>query len=409
MGTQKTNFTSDFFVGNRKKLRELFTGKAPIVITAHGLLQRNNDMAQPFRQDGNFWYLTGINEPDLILVMDKDKEYLIVPERDAVKSAFDGTIDYQALKERSGITEFMNTEIGWKQLGSRLKRVRHVATLAAPPVYVEHFDFYTNPARASLIKKMQEYNQNIELLELREHFIQMRMIKQPEELRALQESVDITVAGFTKLRENLKSLSYEYEAEALMNNSFRMQGARNGYDTIIGGGMNGCTMHYVANEEELDPKSLILVDAGAEMEYYSADITRTYAQSNPNKRQRAVHQAVIDAQDFALTLMRPGNSIRDNEKKMEQFIGEKLRELGLIKSIDHESVRRYYPHALSHYLGLDLHDLGDYGAPLAAGMALTIEPGIYIPEEGIGVRIEDDVVITSDGARVLSKALPREL
>jgi Xaa-Pro aminopeptidase len=125
-----------FFKENRERLRTLFTGTAPIVITANGLLQRNSDTNYPFRQDSTFWYLTGLNEPDLVLVMDKGKEYLIAPERDEHRAAFDGSIDYSELISRSGIEQIFEDRIGWKHLGPRLKRVKHVATLAAPAAYV---------------------------------------------------------------------------------------------------------------------------------------------------------------------------------------------------------------------------------------------------------------------------------
>ncbi len=402
-------FTPDFFIGNRRRLKELFTGKAPIVIAANGLMQRNNDQAYPFRQDSNFWYLTGIDEPDLLLVLDKEREYLIVPDRHEVREFFDGSLQHEQLTKRSGIKEIIDAKEGWKRLGTRVARAKHVATLAAPKPYADYYDFYTNPARATLSEKLKEYNPDIELLDLREHFIRMRMIKQPPELEALRASIRLTVATIKKLHKKLPNMSYENEAEAFITSEFRKKGARHGYDPIIGGGVNGCTLHYLANNDKLTPKKLVLVDVGAESELYSADITRTYVLGAPTKRQLAIHKAVLETQNYAFSLLKPGVTIKQNELKIEQFIGEKLRALGLIKSIEHDEVRRYYPHALSHYLGLDLHDLGDYEAPLAPGMVLTVEPGIYVPEEGIGVRIEDDVLITEKGIKILSAGLPREL
>jgi Xaa-Pro aminopeptidase len=164
----------------------------------------------------------------------------------------------------------------------------------------------------------------------------------------------------------------------------------------------------MANNAPLENNQLVLMDVGAEVDHYAADLTRTFIKGNASKRQRAVFDAVNEAVEFELSLLKPGVSFSDCEKELCQFIGEKLRELGLIKSISDEAIRKYYPHA-PHYLGLDVHDVGDYKASLEPGMVLTVEPGIYIPEEGIGVRLEEDVLITPDGCEVLSKKLPRVL
>src|SRR4051812_14325359 len=148
-------FGSDFFAGNRERLRRLFTGTAPIVVTAHGLLQKGGDEAFTLHQDRSFWYLTGINEPDIVLVMDKGREYLIVPGRELIREQFDGAIDPAVLSRRSGIKEILDEKEGWKRLEARLKRVQHVATLAANPRHLENLGMYTNPARAELIARLK--------------------------------------------------------------------------------------------------------------------------------------------------------------------------------------------------------------------------------------------------------------
>ena len=154
----------------------------------------------------------------------------------------------------------------------------------------------------------------------------------------------------------------------------------------------------------------MVIDIGASYGNYCADITRTVALTGKaSRRQQQVHEAVCEAQDYAYSLLKPGVIFAEYEKLMEAFVGEKLRELGLIKSISRDSVRQFFPHATSHFLGLDAHDAGDYAHPLEPGVVITVEPGIYIPAEGIGVRIEDDIVITKDGCDVLSKKLPRDL
>lgn len=147
---------------------------------------------------------------------------------------------------------------------------------------------------------------------------------------------------------------------------------------------------------------------GAGVANYSADISRSWA-VNPSKRYQAIHSAVIEVTVFAKGLLKPGVLLKDYEQSVEHFMGEKLRELGLIKNIEHENVRQFFPHSTSHFLGIDVHDIGDYGLPLEAGVVLTVEPGIYVPEEGIGIRIEDDILITTDGIENLSGSLSNEL
>lgn len=405
-------FTSDFFAGNRERLRQLFTGTAPIVVTANGLLQRGGDSTYPFEQDASFWYLTGIDDPDIVLVIDKAREYLIVPRREETRVAFDGAVDESHATRISGIQTVYDEKEGWRQLGSRLKRAKHVATLAPAPAYVEAHGLYANPARAALVQKMRDINDSLELLDLNQHLARLRSIKQEPELLAIQEAIDITIATLKDVTKptKLAKYAYEYELEADIFQGFRKRGAAgHSFEPIVASGQRACTLHNVANNGKLASDELVVLDVGAAVDHYAADITRTVSLSAPSKRQQAVFDAVLEVQAFAFTLMKPGALIRENEEKVEHLIGEKLRELGLIKSIEHDEVRHFYPHATSHFLGLNVHDIGDYNRPLEPGMVLTVEPGIYIHDESIGIRIEDDVLITEKGCKVLSGRLPRKL
>ncbi len=174
-------------------------------------------------------------------------------------------------------------------------------------------------------------------------------------------------------------------------------------------GQRAVTLHNVENNGSLDGAETTVLDVGAEVCHYAADITRTVMAKKPSQRQQAVYDAVLDVQEFALGMLKPGTVLKEYEQKVEHYMGEKLTALGLIDDTSHEAVRKYYPHATSHFLGLDVHDVGDYTLPLEPGMVLTCEPGIYIPEEGIGVRIEDDILITENGHKVLSAGLPSRL
>jgi Xaa-Pro aminopeptidase len=408
----QAKLTSNFFAGNRRALRELFTGTAPIVMTANGLLQRGGDSTYKFAQDAGFWYLTGIDEPDVVLVMDRDREYLIVPKRSTTRAAFDGAVEATELEIISGISLVLDDVEGWAQLEARLQKVKHVATLSAAPAYVEQYGMYTNPARANLMQRLQTINPGAEILDLAPHLARMRMVKQPAEIAAIQAAIDVTAASMKAVLKPAKLPIYkhEYEIEAELTRAYRRAGTSgHSFEPIVANGQRACTLHNVSNSGDIKSGKLLLVDTGAEVDHYAADITRTLALGKPSRRQQAIYTAVLEVQEFAFGLLGPGVHLRDYEQQVGHFMGEKLRALGLIKTIDHDAVRKFYPHATSHFLGLNVHDVGDYDRPLEAGVVLTVEPGIYSHDEGIGVRIEDDVLITAKGIKVLSSKLARDL
>jgi Xaa-Pro aminopeptidase len=405
-------FGSEFFVANRARLRQLFTGTAPIILTANGQLQRGGDTTYSFCQDASFWYYTGIEDPDVVLVCDRDKEYLIVPSRGETRVAFDGAVDEARLRRVSGIDTIFDEQQGWKRLGVRLERVKHVAILAAAPAYIESMSMYTNPARQRLITQLKTHNEHLELLDIGEHVARQRMVKQPCELTALQRAIDITISGLRSALQPSRRPKYvhEYEVEAELTRSFRRQGATgHAFAPIVAGGLRACTLHNEHNNGALSADELLICDVGAEYSHYAADITRTVSLSTPSRRQKAVYAALEEVHTYAISLLKPGVLILEYEKQVREFMGEKLRELGLIKIIEHDAVRVFYPHATSHFLGLNAHDVGLYELPLEPGMVLTVEPGIYIKDEAIGIRIEDDILITPEGCRNLSNALPRTL
>lgn len=378
-----------------------------MVFAAHNLLQKNSDTPYSFRQDSNFWYLTGLSLAGVILVIDQDCEVLILPEMTPIDEVFGAPPDFAQITKISGITDIRYMKDGLDWLSKLIKKSKYAGILPAPPAFSEHNGFYTNPARRSLVRKLRNAAPGIELLDLRQHLMKMRMVKQAPELLAIKRAVDITVKTLKRVEKRLSRYEYEYQIEADLTHGYRSGGAAgHAFSPIVAGGTNTCHLHYDRNNDSLKGASIIYIDTGAEVENYSADITRTYILREPAKREQAVITAVAEVSRFAQSNLHPGISLRENENAVEQFMGEKLRELGLISTISRESVRKYYTHACSHYLGLDTHDIGDYDAPLEPNMVLTVEPGIYIPEEGIGVRIEDDVTITSKGIEVLTDTLP---
>lgn len=401
-----TYFTAEFFQHNRRRLLAELQTTAPIVVTANGVMQRNSDVTYPFRQDSSFWYLTGVDKPDIVLVIDGANEYLILPDRDEVVRQFDGGDDVEKLAEMSGISEILYDQEGWEKLTQRIKKTKQVTTLLPPPAFVERHGIYTNPARSRLLQRLKTQHDDIDVQDARQALAHMRAVKQPKELVALQAAIDLTGNALDYVYENRLQYAHEYEIEADITKVFRSAGYGHAFAPIVASGKSACTIHHVANDNHVEVNGLLVLDIGAEVSHYAADITRTFALSQVTKRQRAVYDAVRNVQQFALSELKPGVFMKEYEKKVEQYMGEKLQELGLIEDNDRASIRRYYPHATSHFLGLDTHDVGDYEQPLAPGMVVTCEPGIYIPEEGIGVRVEDDILITARGNKNMSKKLP---
>lgn len=402
----KSELTSNFFRGNRKQLRTLLPNKSPIVIAANGMLQRNGDTTFPFKQDSNFWYLTGVNLADAVLVIDGDTEYLIIPEQKAHQTIFDGPIIEELISQTSGINDILTSNEGWKRLAVGLKRSKQVTVMGAPEAYMDFYGFYTNPARAALNSKIKNLNPDIEMHDLRPQLTAMRMVKQPEELSTIKQAISITLKGIEAVRQNLESYLYEFEIEADLTSAYRKSGSpSHAFHPIVAAGINACTIHYLANNASLSNAGFVLIDTGAELNEYASDIGSTYWLREKTDREADVYAAVISVQKYAYSLLKPGIFMREYEKQIEHYMGEKLMELGLITSLEKEAIRRYFPHAVSHHVGLDAHDAADYDKPLAAGMILAVEPGIYIPEETIGVRVENNVLITADGIQILSSGL----
>lgn len=404
-------FTSDFFRHNRERLQKQVDVDGPIVVVGNGLLQRDGDGTYPFHQSSNFWYLTGIEEPDVALVIDKNQTYLMLPERDTTRVAFDGAVASDDLSARSGVKTVLSLEDGWHKLVGGIKQGR-VATVLPAPTYDKRRGTYVNPAPKQFLAKLKRAVPGLKYVDIADALTSLRVFKQAPELAALQAAINITASTIQTVcePETLKRFAHEYQLEAALTLGFRSQGARgHAFEPIVANGVRATVLHNVANNAQLDQNQLTVVDVGAEVEHYAADITRTLAIKKPSARQKAIHQIVLEAQQLAFDHLKPGMLLRDHEGLVAQFIGEKLQALRLIKKVDSPSVRKYFPHATSHFLGLDVHDVGHYDQPLQPGMVITVEPGIYIPEESIGVRIEDDVLITENGIRILSDNLSRSL
>jgi Xaa-Pro aminopeptidase len=238
----------------------------------------------------------------------------------------------------------------------------------------------------------------------------LRMHKSPAEISQLLQAVKITGAGFKEVLTSIKPGLYEYELEATLSYVFLRKGSKGfAYTPIIAGGSNACIIHYTFNKDVLKDGDLVLLDVGAEYGNYCADLSRTIPVNGRfNPRQKAVYEAVLRVQQFAIAELKPGLQFQDYNSKVGDCVTEELLKLGLLTSdevkaapTDKPAYKKFFMHGTSHHLGLDTHDVGNFDHPISAGMVLTVEPGIYIPSERIGVRIENDVVVTENGVRDL--------
>jgi Xaa-Pro aminopeptidase len=405
-------FSASFFSCNRRVLFEHAEAKL-IIVPANCTVQRSGDTTFPFRQDSSFWYLTGVNDPDCTLVIAASGSYIIAPTRSRVQTIFDGAINLNAIKKQSGVDEVLPYREGWTKLKRQLKSGMRVGFPLPSTQLARSHSFALNPSRRLVMQKLRRIRSDIELIDIRLPLAQARSIKQPEELVALQQAIDVTTQTFKEVfaKDWYKQYKFEFEVEAALTAGFRKRGASDhAYSPIVAADKNATTLHYIENHSELPRRGLLLVDAGAEVNGYAADITRVIpVGAKYTSRQKQVMQAVADVQKHAMSLLKPGLLMREYEQAVEEYMGLTLKSLGLIKRLNRKNIRKYYPHATSHMLGLDVHDAADYSQPLAEDMVLTVEPGIYIPNEKIGVRLEDDVLITKTGVKVLSADLPLDL
>lgn len=400
---------ASFFTANRAQLIRHTSGGI-IVISAYTKMQRGNDAAFLFEQESNFWWLSGVNAPDWWLIIDgtRHKTWLVTPDVSDTSQIFDGSLSPEIAKEISGVDTIVSHDEALNILRNLAKQHSVVHTLGDQP-YAEYLDFTLNPAPKRMHETLTRIFNSVQ--DCRKDLAQLRAIKQPEEVAALQQAINVTIDAFKTVKLALSSFKYEYEVEAEFTYLFQKNGARqHAYDPIVASGKNACTLHYGENISKLKKRELLLLDIGARKAGYPADITRTYALAEPTKRQMQVHSAVMFAQEQIIALLGPELSVEQYQREVDTIMTDALLSLGLMSDrFDKKAYQRYFPHAVSHGLGVDVHD--SLGTPkyFQSGMVLTVEPGIYIPEEGIGVRIEDDILIESTGYTNLSARLSTEL
>jgi Xaa-Pro aminopeptidase len=391
---------------------------------------RNRDVQYPYRQDSDFYYLTGFGEPEAIALLMPGRgrgEYvLFCRERDAERETWDGA---RAGPGRA-VSEFGADEAfpiaAADDLVPRLlagcERVYY--TMGAHPEFDQRVVGWVTSLRAHGAG-VQAPDQLVTL----DHLLHdLRLYKSRDEAQAMRRAARIGMQAHRRAMAVCRPGLYEYQVEAEFLHEFRSHGARPSYLPIVGSGPNTCVLHYHANDRQLRDGDLLLVDAGCEYDYYASDITRTYPVNGRfTPEQRAIYEVVLEAHAAAIAAVGPGRSWGEPHDAAVRAVARGLRRLGLLDGtpaaiVRSGSYKTFFMHRTGHWLGMDVHDVGDYKVAdewrvLEPGMALTVEPGIYIPPGmkgvpkhwwGIGVRIEDDVLVTADGAEVLTADLPRD-
>lgn len=393
---------SRFFIQNRNKLVEKLEGGL-IVLSAYSALQRSNDSSHRFTQEANFWYLCGIEDPDWTLIIDGSAMYswLVKPDVDEVHRIFDGGISAEEALEASGVDRVIDTHEATVLL-RKLATKHSIAYSIDQHPHAEYFNFALNPAMSKNWASLERIFNKVQ--NCRKELALLRAIKQPIELKMITKAVKITIDAFEVVHAKMGSYKNEYEIDADFSREVRFAGASGcAYDSIVAAGINACTLHYSQNGGSIKNRQLVLMDMGAQFAGYAADVSRTYVKGEPTKRQYEVHAAVETAHHRIISLIEPMLSVESYQRSVNDIMSESLASIGLVS--DEAGLRKYFPHAISHGLGIDVHD--SLGGPkyFVENMVLTVEPGIYIPEESIGVRIEDDILVTKSGRTNLSAQL----
>lgn len=400
----------EFFKRNRKNLGNtikegiiiIFAGKAPY---------KSADETYPFTPNRNFYYLTGIEEEKIILVItkknDKINEHLYIQRPDPVMARWVGeTVSEDRAKKVSGIENIEYIDKFFDDFPSLINRsgFKKVYLDLERREWEENF----TPAQilASELKNKYPY---VKIKNIYKDICHLRAIKSKEEIELIKKAIDITKEGIYNMMKNIKPNMMEYEIEAYFDFSLKKNGVTDfAFKTIAASGKNATVLHYSKNNCKLQDKSLMLCDLGAQYKYYNGDITRTFPVNGKfTERQKEVYEAVLKANKAIIENAKPGITFKEMEDITKKILTEGCKKLGILK--DEKELRKYYFHSFGHYLGLDTHDVGSYDLELKPGMVITNEPGLYIEEEGIGVRIEDDLLITENGCEVLSKDIIKSI
>ena len=401
------------------------------VIGSAQLVTRSNDTEYVFRQDSYFWYLTGFDEPDSVLLLLKDaqgqtRQVISCQPKDALAEIWHGRrLGCEAAVALLGVDEALSSEALTQTFTQLFSGVDIVYSLFIQPIKSQIDECILSLKRVPKQGDLAPTQQ----IDCQAWLDAMRLIKSPAELALMAKVGKISAQAHCVAMQVCQPDMNEFQLEAHIQFEFAKHGARQpAYTTIVGGGENACILHYTQNNQVLNAGELVLIDAGGELEGYAGDITRTFPVNGSfTDDQAALYQIVLNAQMAAIELLQPNTLIADANHAVIEIITQGLIDLGILTgcladNIDNLTYRQYFMHGLGHYLGLDVHDVGAYSiggkaCPLQPGMVMTVEPGVYIAPgspcparfHGIGIRIEDNIVITSSGNRVLTDDVPKTI
>jgi len=409
------------FVRNRERLRKLLKPKSIVIVLSNDIYPTNADGTMPHHQNADLYHLTGVAQEDTVLVMmpdavdEKEREILFVKETSEHIAIWDGEkLTKEQATERTGIgrVEWSHSFDSW--IHRLIPQVDHVYLTTN-----EHLRaaVVVETANDRFIRKCQSRYPLHRYERLAPLMHRLRMTKDPEELKFIQKACDITEAGFRRVLGFIKPGVGEWEVEAELLHEFVRRGSKGfAYGPIIGSGKNACVLHYLENACVCREGEMVLMDVAAEYGGWASDMTRTVPVSGRfSERQRAVYDSVLRVLRGANEILRPGNTPMDYQKQVIELMEAELVNLGLISAREAREqgpekalVKKYFMHGTSHHMGLDVHDVAPPHEPFAEGMVFTIEPGIYIREEGLGVRLENDVVLGKDSNFDLMGKIPIE-
>ncbi len=400
---------SNFFINNRNKLFKemkdnsiaiLFSGKAP---------KKLGDENYQFTPLRNFYYMTGLDRQNMILMLYKKGEvretFIFIERYDEIKAKWVGAVMLpNEVTEVSGIENTAYLDEFNENLATYMfnKRIENVY------MDFENRDFNNIGDAFSLSSKIRNNYPYINFINAHNIIAEFRMLKEPCEIEKIKKAINITKKGIYSMMSNSKAGMMEYEIEAYFDFELKKNGVKDfAFKSIAASGKNGTTLHYSDNNCKTKDNDLILFDVGAQWEYYNGDITRTFPVNGKfTERQKQIYNIVLEGQQKVIKAIKPNLEFKRLNEILREHYAVELKKIGLISS--DEEVSKYYYHGVSHMLGLETHDVGRHNEGLLQeGMVFTVEPGLYIAEEKIGIRIEDNVVVTKDGCEVLSKDIIR--
>lgn len=408
---------NSFYKENRKKFAEKILPNSLAIFSTNIPLPTNADGTFGFVQNSTFFYLTGIDQEDGYLIIDnrngQHREILFVRETNEKIKVWEGEmLNKLQASEISGIDHVAWSSEFWKYIDHNLGDYKNIYTHIDESQGKEMAFRSRERYLTTLLKRKFQNKKFINSAQITDD---LRLIKHPFEINQIKKAIEITKFGFERAAKAIKIGMFEFELESEISYEFHKRRSRyHAFQPIMASGKNACVLHYVSNNDICKNNEIVLMDFGAEYGNYKADMTRTLPINGIfSERQTQVYQSVLDVLKTIRTQMVVGNTIENLKKETQNLIGKELVKLGICSSIELKNepkiLLKYFPHGVSHHLGLDVHDVGDRKRPLEAGMLLTLEPGIYIAEESIGIRLENDILITENGNEDLMKNIPLEI